>query len=234
MEYVRATDSEDGQRHLLITVKSHDSQSTVVYKTLEILSNVGTEAIRGRGTRVWRVEGMKKDGQPFSPRQTFILKDSWMDADREREGAIIAKIRLSAGNLDPELKEILESALLTVAIYGDVFIDPDDSDSGPYLDQTLPQDVRNLVCPENSKRFEIQKPAIIEKTEERLSHLQSQAAGNANSIHQHSDPVQRLVIFSPKKHTRIVFLEDCIPIHEERSLGKALTIVSKTCDGEYL
>lgn len=194
MEYVRATDSEDGQRHLLITVKSHDSQSTVVYKTLEILSNVGTEAIRGRGTRVWRVEGMKKDGQPFSPRQTFILKDSWMDADREREGAILAKIRQSATKLSSTRKEILESALLTVEIYGDVWINPDDSDadaSGPYLDQTLPQDIRNLVCPENGRRFVIQKAAIVEKAESHLSQLQSQAAGNPNSVHQHSDPVQR-------------------------------------------
>ena len=101
MKYVAATETEG--RHLLITGRSADApHSTMMFKTLDVLSNVATEATRGPATRVWMVEAVSKDGKRLKPPQTYVLKDNWIDSDMEREGAILQKVRQSAALLTKE------------------------------------------------------------------------------------------------------------------------------------
>ncbi|GJE97376.1 hypothetical protein PsYK624_135920 [Phanerochaete sordida] len=67
------------------------------YRTQRLISNIGAEAILGRGTRVWEVRELdKKGGTEVGP--ALVLKDSWVDASRDREAVILKNIRRSAKN----------------------------------------------------------------------------------------------------------------------------------------
>ena len=52
----------------------------VRYRTVRLISDIGAEAIRGRGTRVWEVRQLNKnDEEDPTP---LVLKDSWADAQK--------------------------------------------------------------------------------------------------------------------------------------------------------
>ena len=126
------------------------------YRTSRIISNIGADALRGRGTRVWEVKEVSSTtGEAFG--SSLVLKDCWVDVTREREGVILNNIRESieveivemditmtaednatgqcAGETLDERKEIykrvLASGLPEVIAYGDVMVDgvPDDTHS---------------------------------------------------------------------------------------------------------
>ena len=101
--------------------------TTSTYRTRRLLSNIGAQAIRGRGTRVWEVakmvEVVNADGTPAGrvpEDETAVLKDSWIDDSREREAVIMKNLIDSA---PAKQREILIRHLLTVVCYGDVLID---------------------------------------------------------------------------------------------------------------
>ena len=87
-----------------------------IFRTVELLSSVGAEHLRGRGTRVWKVHEVV--GERLSE-ETYVLKDTWIDSDRMREGHIMAEIRNSATKKE---KELIEDALLTMEVHGDVYV----------------------------------------------------------------------------------------------------------------
>ncbi|PSR77010.1 hypothetical protein PHLCEN_2v8109 [Hermanssonia centrifuga] len=112
-----------------ITVRTEDGEK-LVYRTLELISDLAVESAIGKGTRVWKVIRLR-NGEPFG--EPAVLKDSWVDKDRPREGTICQELRSFAGPVEPPPG--LADALLTVECYGDVFIEP-----GPdliYLDHTI-------------------------------------------------------------------------------------------------
>lgn len=230
MKYVAATGNMP--RHLLISARSPDGSSTMLFKTLEMLSNIGTEAIRGRGTRVWRVESLLQDGKPPKEPQTFVLKDNWIDSDRAREGAIIDEVRADAGKLPENGKKVLLNALLTVKIYGDVWIDPE-SGAGVekgFYDCTFTEKQRKQIWPSDSPWIRLQRPAIDDATEEQITTIQSQTRGNTHSAFENSMP-KSPIQYDPKTHSRIVFLEACKPIHDERSLRKVCMALAQASMG---
>ena len=97
MKYV----ASDGLPQYTIEAHSED-EKPVVYRTVELVSSVGTNGIQRRGTRVWRVV---RDDMPNEP--PAILKDSWIDSERqrqaEREGCTLnVAAQASAG---PDQKE---------------------------------------------------------------------------------------------------------------------------------
>ena len=57
------------------------------YQTLSVLSDFGADPLLGRGTRVFEVYDIKDESA--TPR---TLKDVWVDADRQREGDILADL----------------------------------------------------------------------------------------------------------------------------------------------
>ncbi len=110
-------------------MRTEDGES-LVYRTVELISDLAVESIIGKGTRVWKVIRLQ-DGEPFG--EPAVLKDSWVDKDRPREGAICQELRSLHGPDGPPPE--LADALLTVECYGNVFIEP-----GPdliYLDHTI-------------------------------------------------------------------------------------------------
>lgn len=233
MEYVAATETE--ARHLLITGRSTDApHSTMLFKTLDVLSNVGADAARGRATRVWMVEAVSRDGRRLQPPQTFVLKDNWVDSDREREGAILKEVRKSAGLLTNEQgKKLLLNALLTVVTYGDVWIDHQDAPDAEdgFYDSTFTTEQRALIHPPGSTYVRLQTPAIRDATEKQILTVQSQARGNPYSVFDQALGNDEQVLHDPKTHSRIIFAEVCTPIHEEQQLHRMYTTLSKTCSG---
>ncbi len=112
-----------------ITVRSETGEKTV-YRTLNLLSYLGSEKVCDGGTRVWKVVRLKHGEMAGDP---VILKDCWVDGDAPREGCIFHEIR--GMDLPEQIQNPLVDALLTVECYGDVVIGGDDSDAP--LDHTI-------------------------------------------------------------------------------------------------
>ena len=78
--------------YYIFTIRTKDAEGhfqEAQFKTVDLLSNVGAEALRGRGTRVWMVRRWV-DGAETG--DAMVLKDCWIDSDRTREGDIMAQI----------------------------------------------------------------------------------------------------------------------------------------------
>ncbi len=118
-----------------IKVQTHDGEE-VIYRTVMLLSDSGAQSLHGRGTRVWKVMRVK-DGEAFG--DPVVLKDSWVDLDGPREGAILQEICGMAAS-EP-VDKTLSDALLTVECYGDVVID---GDSDRYIDRTTRMNLSEL------------------------------------------------------------------------------------------
>ena len=69
----------------------HDAKSPnsepLVFRTDGLINDDGAKSPLGRGTRVWRVKRLV-DGEPDASAPGRVLKDSWVDEDRDREGEI--------------------------------------------------------------------------------------------------------------------------------------------------
>lgn len=65
----------------------------VVWRTTSLLNGDHAVTLLGRATRIWEVH--KVLDSAADPEQSGVLKDSWMDADRSREGRIVKEIKTS-------------------------------------------------------------------------------------------------------------------------------------------
>ncbi|THU96195.1 hypothetical protein K435DRAFT_664929 [Dendrothele bispora CBS 962.96] len=90
-----------------ITVFS-DVGETTTYRTIERISDYGTDILTGRGTRVWKVRKMVK-GELEGP--FLVLKDSWISNDPQPEHVILNDVRQSlSAKKDPRLRHFLTRA----------------------------------------------------------------------------------------------------------------------------
>lgn len=103
-----------------ITVDAFEGKGTVpiVFRTELILSDFAADALRGRGTRVFKARKLnlatgQVEGEPVA------IKDVWVDDDRDREGWIRAKIEEGANEEDTSL---IQQYFMTVLHHGDVLI----------------------------------------------------------------------------------------------------------------
>ncbi|GJE95867.1 fungal protein kinase domain-containing protein [Phanerochaete sordida] len=94
----------DGQ----FDIDVRDNQGGVnTYRTIKVLSNIGADALRGRGTRVWLVNPLTRAGRCDRKRQ-YVLKDCWIDSDRTNEGDLMNSVlTTAAGHLQEHLNQIL-------------------------------------------------------------------------------------------------------------------------------
>ncbi|EKM52667.1 uncharacterized protein PHACADRAFT_211889 [Phanerochaete carnosa HHB-10118-sp] len=100
------------------------SQGEVIektYRTKDLIWNYGADALRGRGTRVWSVVEVDADGNEGM--NLYVLKDSWVDVDSEREGRINRRINsctVERGNtLD---LQVFTKIFMQIQAFGDVYI----------------------------------------------------------------------------------------------------------------
>lgn len=73
-----------------IDVHKDPTSETKTFVTRKLISDAGADSFIGRGTRVWIVV-RKNDQGPDLPE--YILKDCWIDSDREREGRTLEAVR---------------------------------------------------------------------------------------------------------------------------------------------
>ncbi|KAI0327277.1 hypothetical protein GY45DRAFT_1327888 [Cubamyces sp. BRFM 1775] len=103
-----------------------DKDGTVTrYRTVKLLSNISTDALPGRGTRVWLVwkvvhrgeaeEYETKDGC----RVHYVLKDGWIDAGRTPEGDIRREIYNCP---DEDIENVLHAYLMRSTTDGLVYV----------------------------------------------------------------------------------------------------------------
>ncbi|PSS18947.1 hypothetical protein PHLCEN_2v3163 [Hermanssonia centrifuga] len=103
-----------------------------LYRTINLLSDIGSADLIGRGTRVWKAVKMV-NGEEFG--EPVALKDSWVDYSRKREGAIHERIRESI--LATAQAELFTRHFLTVECYGDVLVLDEQDRTRPPQDHSL-------------------------------------------------------------------------------------------------
>ncbi|GJE94443.1 hypothetical protein PsYK624_106130 [Phanerochaete sordida] len=197
-----------------------------VYRTSKLLSNVGTFAVRGRATRVWKAK-LLKDGQLVG--DDVAIRDNWIDADRPREADVINQILddvppdvPNADNPDPEYsKNTLRDHMLTVLASGDVVVDD-------HLDRTQP-------APLTFTSFTIRQEDKSEKAQSRRTKDKAALQEELKNHHEEVDdmmpiPPHHSEQYHVKVHHRIVYKEVCIPLHEVKTLDEALYTILQAAD----
>ncbi|KAF9236556.1 hypothetical protein BU15DRAFT_49861 [Melanogaster broomeanus] len=82
IERVLVKDVKDGEDEIQYQITIGDN----VYQTLATISDFGAEAMRGRGTRVFKAYELSH------PDKHIVIKDAWRDSDRKREDQILSDI----------------------------------------------------------------------------------------------------------------------------------------------
>lgn len=221
------------QPQYIMAVRSGASPHTIKrYQTIRLISGVGAEAIRGRGTRVWEVKEVKKGKLVGKPR---VLKDSWIDSDRPREGVVIKSIFDDAAHLQKAKdRDLLRKSLLKPIIAGDVWVGDD-------VDSTIDGRQRTRWIDNPSSKFRLLRPAMTYNTDSSTSAESTPPpagpsrvpAGDHRGPADHDEVAEEPIVYRSKTHYRIVFFEVCEVLHEIKSLPDILYTLCKVCEGEF-
>jgi hypothetical protein len=208
-----------------ITIHPRDAPP-VTYRTKEMISNIGAEALRGRGTRVWKaVKLVKEVGnvEVLEDVSAVVIKDSWVDSDRKREGRILEEIRASTDS-DSATREFLDRHFLTVICYGDVLI-------GGEADTTDMLQRRGKAVPSGHGKLRLnlkayrgargQIPVVNATPEPGPSTRNAQGMGD-------------FVEYAAKVHHRTVFAEVGVPIQAIGSLSDVFEALGSLVPGKSL
>ena len=90
------------------SVEESTRASDVTFRTTELISSIGAEAVRSRGTRVWQAQQL--DAGKMQPTKV-VMKDYWVDSNRMREPVVRLKMLEDAPTA--KAKNILRRHLLT-------------------------------------------------------------------------------------------------------------------------
>lgn len=190
-----------------IAVRSLDGGKVTWYRTERLLANIGADAARGRGTRVWEVRRLDMAGNPVGPSR--VLKDCWVDDDRKREGTTLAEIRASAET--EEHKKAFTEHFLTVECHGDVYI-------GNEEDNTHSLHRRNQTVPQDLDLYQLQLPPPKSSTADQFY--------RAGAFPQFNTVYDSIVAYGNKSHYRIVFEELGTTIDKLTSAFDILKVLS--------
>lgn len=208
--------------YYIITVRSPEGEK-LRFKTEELLSNLGAEAIRGRATRVWKVRRWVGE-RAIEP--DMVLKDCWIDSDRPCEGDVLESIHASAES-KPAHKKVLDRGLLTKFAHGIVHV------AEGVVDCTVP-DRDGLL--HGDKWFLFHRSDELIKTFEKCKSdvASKKILGAHRGLHDHlSNSVLKPITYHSKKHYRIVFHEVCTTFADEKFLSGAFHMLSGTCTSAF-
>ncbi|KAF8585411.1 hypothetical protein K439DRAFT_1343467, partial [Ramaria rubella] len=184
----------DGTPQYKFTVHDIEGANHVetVFRTTRVLADFSADALRGRGTRVF--EAFQLDGD--SPDRTpVVIKDSWVDVDRAKEGDIRSEFESEA---EAEDKEKIQQYFMTILNHGEVVINGQ-------ADRTLDVMLRGQEVPEGSE-FKLNRRDVT--TVSRPSSI-----GAHPSVPSLARAPHESVRYQHKVHYRIVFKEVGMPIH---------------------
>ncbi|OSX62315.1 hypothetical protein POSPLADRAFT_1143236 [Postia placenta MAD-698-R-SB12] len=197
-----------------IIVRDKDGKETV-YRTTRMISDVGANPIRSRGTRVWEARELRND-EEYGP--AVVLRDSWIDADRQNEGDILETFR--SAKTEPDDEELIDQGLLSVVCHGDVFVDTQ-------RDHTRIVMTRGADITSDSPLFVLQyTPPPEVDPRNTLSHT---GVGKLITPPDRYPP-NEVVTYHPKIHYRIVFKEVCRSLYTVTELGTLFKVLMQiTC-----
>ncbi|KAI6154649.1 hypothetical protein BKA82DRAFT_1005590 [Pisolithus tinctorius] len=191
----------EGKTQYIITVHS-ENRGTIEYQTTNVISDFGADGVRGRGTRVFEVCPMLRDGKLDAA--PVVLKDSWRVCDRQREDKILQEIFRDLRE-QKDIKEENEARkyFLTVVEAGDVIVNGTVDGTASLLHESdLPADCSSYALPVDGKQ-----KAEPTKPSEGLPPSFSRTPGATK----HSKIHHRI-------HFRLVFKEVCTPIYKLQRL----------------
>ena len=204
-----------GGQFVITVHPDDDKQNTRRFRTKQIISSFGAEPLRGRGTRVYEAVELDVNGNPIG--SPVVLKDTWIDSDRIREGTILASIHAAVQGSD---RILFERNFLTRICDGDVWTDFNTVDDTANL-------MRGLnIDPNNVPLFQVQQQATPKSDE---SPSGSEALWAMTKVR----PPRMHPRYAPKTHYRIVFKEKCIPIQQIKSLPDIMTVLIEIVDGAF-
>ena len=176
--------------HFIITVHpDHDQEKPRRFRTKGIIPSFGAEPLRG--TRVF--EAIENDNQGCEKGSNVILKDTWTDKDRVREGAILAQMYHEAKGGD---KALVQKHFLTIICHGDVRMNPE------VVDDTEETIMRGLKTMNHTFLVRYAKTGSI---------TISDSLSETLEMNSFDDPNPKTYIH--KTHYRIVFKEQGIAIN---------------------
>jgi hypothetical protein len=191
------------------------------YRTLSVLSDFGADALLGRGTRVFQVYNIA-DTSEKTPR---ILKDVWVEADRQREGDILADLLDKI--CSTEQGQGLEDArrhFLTVECHGDVTIDErDDHTKYFWGGQDFP-----------AEYDEMQLPATLTRQVRASQDSRLHSTGGVWVNPLTRMPAKRELRVPTRAHYRIVFEEVGVAALSLKSLREAYQALYDAVEGSVL
>ena len=209
-------DGEELEYDIEVAEVTDEAISVRTFRTVRLLSNIGAESLRGRGTRVWEVAELDDSGE-VKPGNTVVLKDSWVDDDRDREGKIIADVLKAAeacGKNSLENKT-MKTHLLTTVAFGDVSIHGK-------VDKTRDWDLPVVT-------HEIEVKVDPNETSKILSN-QTRSLAAVGAVHVERAPSSRrraITHYSTKVHHRILFEELGKSMREITSLRQGFSCLSQ-------
>ncbi|KAI0086085.1 hypothetical protein BDY19DRAFT_996268 [Irpex rosettiformis] len=195
----------------------------IVVRTVYLINDDGVKYPLGRGTRVWRVDRLVH-GRVDESAPGRVLKEGWVDEDREREGNILEQIKNQPGVIaDDDLKLAFDGLLLTPVASGDVMI-------GDHPDSTRGLITRGADIPDTAEMFSLKVPD---------SHQPSHTARGTDSAAETQISIapctvrlrQKLIRNLKKRHYRILLAEECKPLSKETSLHNVFLGLAEITDG---
>lgn len=187
------------------------------FRTIEMVYCAPVDAMRGRGTRVWKAVEI---GRRADPKKVFIIKDTWIDSDRTREGDVMTQI-LQDATSDTH-RAALEKIFLTVVCHGDVQWHGHTSKTR-HLDEF--KLFATQLAPQDSQRHESDSFRTRQTTG-----TCADRAFSRNAADEEKRP-EYLIQYHAKTQYRIVFEEVGTPLHGLTSPGKIFEALKTISQG---
>lgn len=212
MTLLPSSDGYEGPPQFDIVVRD-EKETTTTFRTKRIISNIGADALRGRGTRVWEVIELDSRGKEKDV-ATCVLKDVWADDDRAREGKIMEDIKAAAQKQGPELLELVDACFLTTITYGDVHVNGRKDKTRQW---DLPANVELLEVKNDPREF---------------GRIASNLAPVGTIALEPGPGKAAIQYFATKTHHRIVFKEKGVTIRDVPSLHTVFRCLEQAVIGK--
>lgn len=197
-----------GQYHLIIGVGGRQ------FQTVKVLADFAADSLLGRGTRVW--EGFFID-EPEKPR---VLKDVWVENDRELEGDVLKTLRKEYHKLG-NTEHKFDDYFLTMAAHGKV--------------QVFSHDVDDTLSMMNGQELDMERVLALDIPlaipEQQTPRSTSRAV--SSGMGPNPQEVRRIapVTFRRRIHYRITFKEVAKPLYTVVDLEAHFKALKDTITG---
>lgn len=213
MTMVRSADGE----YYDITVNDKE-RGDMRYRTQKYVHYFQAEAPRGRCTRVWQVQKLNGNNEPEG--EALVLKDTWIDYDRDREGNIMEAVINDLSTAED--KETLRKILLTVLCHGDV-LGPDGQ-----------QDSTRVARSDGCRFYPLYEETTTDKKARATGTNSLTNSGAYGALTSKVGRYNKPILLTRKIHYRIVFEEAGTPLNQVENLRHVFKALWNVSRGEFL